>query len=950
MALPGSGQSTPAIKAPRPQNQWAQTVPQTQQLRAQQQKANPAAFAPPAKPGIGTMLANDAMDYSGLSWAKRKLVGAKNWVTGTPTYTTKEDYAPRPSLVRHTGDKFDEWVSGKPKPVAQPPAGPAELAQNPNLKYQAKLEHFTTLPEETLRKFRRGDALSPAEDGLIRREMLGHNPSLADASQEAFAQEARQHADGILNHYDTARRAWAQPEAGGLTSDPVAIPGMSEYASSLGVQATDPKFLQWWKEQGGIGGKGGFNTDNPYSRVRRYVAAQRATVDAARPTGPSMTQYAKGIAGDVVDRGSKAITGGLHAVGGSIGDVAGLVPRLHASAADMVLGGDKYTSMVDAGRESYRKAYEAGSQDFIDAFKFKGNEQGTPDAAGGAVPAATSNVDKYWQKADQSLDQAGMGGAPKTLMHGMRNIGEGAAKAIPMVMGGGALGVAAKGLPMGLSHAARLGGWLMKGHGFGTAAEAPMQALNAATGDSFAGAADSIRKNWVDDPTAGPLKRMAGTVAASGIENAPWLAATAVTKGRAGLPRTLATWGMGIPTAMQGYQEATGKATPAAAEAMAGRIAGLPEAEQGAAINKLSPEQQAALGIADPAQPAAAAPAVPQAPWTPQHDTNLGTLRQVELTKDGISKLSPEAAAAMHQQATEVEKNFAQLPENQKSDAAELVTRSKALQHVQATGQDMTQVIEKAKSGGWDANDMQSAISNFAKEHPQAAESPGFMQQLVDIFGRMEPGQQMAAVIGIPLAIGGFLAAMGGSGGLLAPLIGMLGTVLGAGAFAGGQPAAGTPPGATAAPGTPPGPAAPGTPAPPGAAPTPPGTPPAAAGTTAAVKTPMGFSVPGNSPLAGLLSDGLQQPEVSQLLSNLEMRNSAFALPDPDLTALMREGVKVDPGGFGKQVADMKPTANSKGNVLGVLTTPAGKKYYGHPGMGLSPTEAQRLYALAQGL
>jgi len=127
MALPGSGQSTPAIKAPRPQNQWAQTVPQTQQLRATQQKANPAAFAPPAKPGIGTMLANDAMDYSGLSWAKRKIVGAKNWVTGTPTYTTKEDYAPRPSLIKHTGEKFDEWVAKK-KTSAQLESAPTALA------------------------------------------------------------------------------------------------------------------------------------------------------------------------------------------------------------------------------------------------------------------------------------------------------------------------------------------------------------------------------------------------------------------------------------------------------------------------------------------------------------------------------------------------------------------------------------------------------------------------------------------------------------------------------------------------------------------------------------------------------------------------------------------------------------------------------------------------------
>jgi len=112
----------------------------------------------------------------------------------------------------------------------------------------------------------------------------------------------------------------------------------------------------------------------------------------------------------------------------------------------------------------------------------------------------------------------------------------------------------------------------------------------------------------------------------------------------------------------------------------------------------------------------------------------------------------------------------------------------------------------------------------------------------------------------------------------------------------------------------------------------------------------MGFSVPGNSPLAGLLSDGLQQPEVSQLLSNLEMRNSAFSLPDPDLTSLMREGVKVDPGGFGKQVSDMKPANNSKSNVLKVLTTPVGQSYWFHPGMGLSQQQAERLYGLAQGL
>ena len=236
MALPGSGQSTPAIRAPRAQNQWAQSVPQTQQMRATQQKANPAAFATSPKPGYGAA-AYESFVGGPLRWTRDAWRNNAPGILGGGGGMTPEEVKARIEAPQGLGGRIAEdlgaLVTGKPKPVVKPPAGPAELAKNPNLRYQAKLEHFTTLPEELLRKFRRGDMLAPAEEELVSREVIGHNPSLGKLSDKEFAEAAYRHADTLLNNYDTARRAWDQPDAAGLNVDPAAIPGFVDYANSI---------------------------------------------------------------------------------------------------------------------------------------------------------------------------------------------------------------------------------------------------------------------------------------------------------------------------------------------------------------------------------------------------------------------------------------------------------------------------------------------------------------------------------------------------------------------------------------------------------------------------------------------------------------------------------------------------------------------------------------------
>jgi hypothetical protein len=189
-------------------------------------------------------------------------------------------------------------------------------------------------------------------------------------------------------------------------------------------------------------------------------------------------------------------------------------------------------------------------------------------------------------------------------------------------------------------------------------------------------------------------------------------------------------------------------------------------------------EQQPASQPAAPTKPPTQPPAAPQ----PSQADSAGGTSQPEQPQ-----VDPKVQAAETHATTTKVINDPNATPQQKQDAAKNSVQQAA------QGKDPKELegqYQRVQEGKLNEQDVQAGVDTMADAADPTGEKrqqePGFMEGMVNSFMDMDPGMQMALMVGVPLAIGGGLAGIFGEGntstlGIIGRLLGIGGVLAGTG-------------------------------------------------------------------------------------------------------------------------------------------------------------------------